>query len=64
MKTILIWLLSLSFGLRAEPVASSITEVTLFADRALVTREAQLEVEAGAVTVELPPSPPCVSRES
>lgn len=63
-KCIRIWLLCVLFALRAEPVSSTITEVTLFADRALVTRESQLELDAGAVSVELPPLPAWVNPTS
>jgi uncharacterized protein (TIGR02231 family) len=50
--------------LPAQIVASRITEVTLFADRARVTREAALDLEAGVRSVELANLPAWVDPAS
>jgi len=48
----------------AEPVPSTISSVTVFADRARVTRTADLQVNAGIVSVDLTPLPAWVDPSS
>jgi len=66
MKTTLVWFVFvvLCAVVRGAPEESRITEVTLFADRALVTREAVPELPAGSSEVELGPLPGWVNPAS
>jgi len=48
----------------SQPVPSTITEVTLFADRALVTREAPMNLAEEVVSVEIPGLPAWVDTAS
>ena len=58
-------LLSLPALLTAEaPIASQVTEVTLFADRALITRHADIELPAGVQDLSLVPLPAWVNPAS
>lgn len=61
-----LFVLSLFLPLAAlcQPIASSITEVTLFADRALVTREATVNLADGMATVEISRLPAWVDAAS
>lgn len=56
----------LPFALRAENIdaPSKISEVTVFPDRALVTREAQLNLAPGVHSVKLSPMPGTIEEDS
>jgi uncharacterized protein (TIGR02231 family) len=64
MRWNILLLVLLSFSAQAESVPAEITEVTLFADRALVTREATLTLPVGVAELELPALPAWVDPSS